>query len=281
MTKCIPADEGTAQVATSLAEAEAAACVGVGTTDNGSGLDEEADEYDELLAALGRTEDDDQRIAVHEAGHAVAARLLGHEVGGVTVNPANGYEGLCWSVGHTQAFAQGRGEASNVREVLAPLMPKPGEDRSAVSDVFGNVHAQCVELMAGRAAERMLLEGEPAPPVDDLRQARELAMLFCRSEEAIKTFIAHCDVSASDLLYPYDDVVIALSIVLRIKRTLNSVEIDNLISDVQARKALAVESRRRADWRKRELAAIGFETACDHVNLCPAHQTRGRSQRIT
>jgi len=192
------------------------------------------------------------------------------------VNPANGYEGLCWGVGHTQAFAQGRGEASNVREVLAPLMPKPGEDRSAVSDVFGNVHAQCVELMAGRAAERMLLEGEPAPPVDDLRQARELAMLF-----SIKTFIAHCDVSASDLLYPYDDVVITLSIVLRIKRTLNSAEIDNLISDVQARKALAVESRRRADWRKRELAAIGFETACDHVNLCPAHQTRGRSQRIT
>src|SRR5262245_50297359 len=87
------AEEGPA---TPLAETEAAAGVG-GTTDNGSGLDEEVDEYDELLASLGRTEEQDQRIAVHEGGHAVCARLLGHEVGGVTVSPdpAGRYEGLC------------------------------------------------------------------------------------------------------------------------------------------------------------------------------------------
>jgi hypothetical protein len=40
----------------------------------------------------------------------------------------------------------------------------------------------------------------PAPPADDLRQARELAMLICQSEEAIKTFIAHCDVAARSAL---------------------------------------------------------------------------------
>jgi hypothetical protein len=280
MTKEIPADEREKQPAPSLAGMATAACVGVGNADNGGGL-EEVDEYDQLLAALGRSEEHDHRIAVHEAGHAVAARLLGHPLGGATVDPGPGYEGRVWGEHHAEAFSQGRGDASNVREALAPLMPKACEDRSALSDVFGNVYAQGIELMAGRTAERMLLEGEPVTPVDDLRQARELAMLICSSEEAIETFIAHCDVAARDLLCPYGDVVIALSIVLRIKRTLNSVEIDNLISDVQARKALAVESRRRADWRKRELAAIGFETACDHVNLCPAHQTRGRSQRTT
>jgi hypothetical protein len=73
-------------------------------------------------------------------------------------------------------------------------------------------------------------------PVDDLRQARELAMLICSSEDAVETFIAHCDVAARDLLMPFGDVVMALSIVLRIKRTLNGAEIDELISDVQARK---------------------------------------------
>jgi hypothetical protein len=236
MTEGIPADEGPEQVATSPAGMATAACVGVGNADNGSGP-EEVDEYDELLASLGRTEEEDERIAVHEAGHAVAGRLLGHEIGGVTVNPANGYEGLCWGVGHTQAFAQGRGDASDVREALAPLMPKPGEDRSAVSDVFGKVHAQCVELMAGRAAERMLLEGEPVTPVDDLRQGRELAMLICSSEEAVDTFIAHCDVAARDLLLPYGDVLMTLSIVLRIKRTLDGGEIDKIISDVQSQKS--------------------------------------------
>jgi hypothetical protein len=264
MTERIPADEVPEQLAAPPAGTVTAACVGVGT-DNGGGH-EEVDEYDELLAVLGRTEEEDERIAVHEAGHAVCARLLGHEIGGVTVTPANGYEGLCWGVGHTQAFAQGRCDASDVREVLAPLMPKPGEDRSSVSDVFGNVHAKCIELMAGRAAERMLLEGEPAPPAGDLRQSRELGLLICSSEEAIATFIAHCDVAARDLLMPYGDVVMALSIVLRIKRTLDGVEIDKLISDVEARKAVAVEHHRRADWRKRELSANSFEAACHHVN---------------
>lgn len=43
--------------------------------------------------------------------------------------------------------------------------------------------------------------------VDDLRQARELAMLICSSEDAVETFIAHCDVAARDLLMPFGDVV--------------------------------------------------------------------------
>jgi hypothetical protein len=205
MSKGNPAEGGNAEPAASLAGTEAAACVGVGNTDDGSGLDDEVDEYDELLAALGRTEEEDDRIAVHEAGHAVCARLLGHEVGGVTVNPdpVRGSEGLCWGVDHTEAFSNGRGDASNVREVLAPLMPEPGEDASSVSDVFANVYGHCIELMAGRAAERMLLgDDDTLPTGDDHRQARELALLICRSEQAIDTFISHCDAAAGDLLMP-------------------------------------------------------------------------------
>jgi hypothetical protein len=256
MTEGIPADEVPQQLAASPAGTVTAACVGVGT-DNGGGH-EEVDEYDQLLAALGRTEDEDERVAVHEAGHAVAGRLLGHEIGGVTVNPANDYDGLCWGVGHTQAFAQGRGDASDVREVLAPMMPKPGEDHSSVSDVFANVYGYCIQLMAGRTAERMLLEGEPAPPAGDLRQSRELSLLICSSEEAIATFIAHCDVAARDLLLPYGDVVMTLSIVLRIKRTLDGVEIDKIIADVQAQKALAVERVRRTRWQRVVESAATF-----------------------
>ncbi|WP_316398199.1 hypothetical protein [Bradyrhizobium sp. 33ap4] len=65
-----------------------------------------------------------------------------------------------------------------------------------------------------------------------------------------------------DLLMPYGDVVMALSVVLRIKRTLDGAEIDQIIRDVEAQKALAVERRRRADWRKREEAAKRFRAAC-------------------
>jgi hypothetical protein len=259
MTKHIPPDDGNARPASSPAGMATAGEVGSNT--DHSGRQPEVDQDDDDWSPVpGRSWDEDVRIAIHEAGHAVAARLLGRQVGGVTVNPDTdrGFEGLCWGVGYKEAFNQGRGDASDVREALAPLMPEPGEDRRAVSDIFGHVRDQCIEFLAGRAAERILLEGEPAPPVDDLRQARELARLICSSEEAIETFIAHCDVAARDLLMPYGDVVMALSIVLRIKRTMNGAEIDELIADVQARKARAIELARRADWKRRELSARAF-----------------------
>lgn len=261
----VPAEEGPA---TFLAKTEAAVEVGL-VADLGGGLDVEVDDYDRLLVSLGRTYDEDERIAVHEAGHAVCARLLGHEVGGVTVNPdpVRGSEGLCWGVEHEEAFAGGCGDASDVRDVLGAIMPHAGEDRRPLADVFGSVYSQCIEFMAGRASERLLLDGEPAVPTDDLRQARELAALICSSEEASDAFIAHCNLAARDLLVPYGDVVMALSTVLRIKRTLNGAEIDQIIRDMETRKALAVEQRRRADWRKRELTASQFRAEFDHPNV--------------
>jgi hypothetical protein len=87
---------------------------------------------------------------------------------------------------------------------------------------------------------------------------RELARLIRLSDESVETFIAHCEVAARDLLMPHGDVVMTLSIVLRIRRTMNGSEIDELISDLQTRKALAAERRRRADWHKRELSARSF-----------------------
>ncbi|MGY4287085.1 hypothetical protein ACVWXO_006305 [Bradyrhizobium sp. LM2.7] len=98
------------------------------------------------------------------------------------------------------------------------------------------------------------------------------------SEEAIETFIAHCDVAARDLLLPYGDVVIVLSTVLRIKRTLDGVEIDRIIWDVQARKALAAEHRRRADWRKAEVEAERFRAQC--VPIAAAASSQSAPDRV-
>jgi hypothetical protein len=71
--------------------------------------------------------------------------------------------------------------------------------------------------------------------------------------------------AARDLLMPYGDLLIVLSTLLRIKRTLDGAEIDKIIWEFEAQKALAAERRRRADWRKRELAASRFRAECDHL----------------
>jgi hypothetical protein len=72
--------------------------------------------------------------------------------------------------------------------------------------------------------------------------------------------------AARDLLLPYGDLVIVLSTLLRIRRTLDGAEIDKIIWDFEANKALAIERRRRADWRKGELAASRFRAVCDQLD---------------
>jgi len=57
---------------------------------------------------------------------------------------------------------------------------------------------------------------------------------------------------------PYGDVVMALSTVLRVKRTMNGAEIDEPIADVQTYKARATELARRADCRRWELSSRAF-----------------------
>ncbi len=57
-----------------------------------------------------------------------------------------------------------------------------------------------------------------------------------------------------------------LSTVLRIKRALNGREIDQIILDLETRKALAIEQQRRADWRKSELAAARFRAECEPLD---------------
>ncbi|MCK1495046.1 hypothetical protein IVB14_32740 [Bradyrhizobium sp. 180] len=82
--------------------------------------------------------------------------------------------------------------------------------------------------------------------------------MICKSDEAIQTFIAHCEIAARDLLMPYGDILMVVSTVLRIKRTLSGTEIDKIIRDVVAGNATYIERRRREDWRKRELSAASF-----------------------
>lgn len=263
MSKGNPADDGTARPATAFAGTEAAASVGMGNTDDGSGLDEETDEYDELLAAIGRSEDEDQRICCHESGHAIAARLLGHPLGGATVDPdPNGkFGGLVWGPRHSVAFGKDddRDDVPEICDKLRDQMPQDGEPRSDAADVYLHALNRCIELVAASVAERMLLEGEPAPSVSDVEHTIKYASLVCRSPEAAQRFIRLCETMADDLLRPYGYVLIALSTVLRIRRTLSGEEIDDVIATTVAGFKLAAEQSRRRQWQRIVENAAAFK----------------------
>ena len=221
-------------------------------------VEDEPDDYDRLLAAIGRSYDDDVRVATHEAGHAIAARLLGQPLGGATVDPDphGKFSGLVWGPRHRAAFGGDDAPLGSSADAvpalcdkLRDLMPQDGEPRGDVAEIYSHVVTRCTELAAGAVAERMLLPGEPVPSVSDVEQAVGLASLCCKSAEAVERFLAFCEQQAHDLLFPHGDVVIALSTLLRIKRTLQGPEIDKIISDVQARKAAAIEGERRKQWQ--------------------------------
>lgn len=235
-----------------------------------AGFEDEHDEYDVLLAGLGRTEDEDERIAVHEAGHAVAARLLDKPLGGATINPdPNGkYGGLVWGPRNSVAFGRDD-DTDDVPELcdnLRDLMPQDGEARGDAADVYLHAHDRCIELAAASVAERMLLPGEPVPSVSDVEQAVALASLVCKSAKAVECFLAFCEQQAHDLLRMHGPIIMALSIVLKIRRTLTGAEIDDVIATTVAGLQLAAERQRRAEWRKGELAAERFRAGCHHVN---------------
>ena len=83
---------------------------------------DEDDEYHKMLTLFGRSPEEDHRIAVHESGHAVAARVLGNPLGGATINPdPNGkYGGLVWGPGYSVAYGNDD-EADGVSEICDKL----------------------------------------------------------------------------------------------------------------------------------------------------------------
>jgi hypothetical protein len=222
--------------------------------------DDVDDGYDDLLATIGRTEEQDRRVATHELSHFFVNRLLGtSSISEVTINPAEDYEGLCRGA-RPAAFTKNEVvgvDAADIRKILQPMMPEPGHDRTAKADVFQSVLDAVTELMAGEVGEGLFFD-EPCFACDDRRQAIELASLICRSPEAIDQFLHFCERQAFDLLAEHVTVLMSLQIILRMRRTMSGSELDEAIRSVLAYQALARERWRRKDWQRRVENAAKF-----------------------
>ena len=130
----------------------------------------------------------------------------------------------------------------------------------------------------GRRPRRILTGGAVRGSSIALGSGERLGALECyiagdqvRPETAARQVIPIEILQRPLSLYKNGSLIFSISMrplntVLRIKRTLDGAEIDKIISDVETSKALAMERRRRADWRKRELAASRFRAECDHCH---------------
>jgi hypothetical protein len=110
------------------------------------------DEYIRLLAKINRSEELDRRVSTHEISHYLVDRLNGTDrIVRVSVTPTEQWEGICFGE-RPQAFVNARfagRDASELRALLEPVMPLPGEDHSSTADVVQSVFDSVTELLAG------------------------------------------------------------------------------------------------------------------------------------
>lgn len=89
------------------------------------------------------------------------------------------------------------------------------------------------------------------PSVIDIEHSPHYASLVCKSPEAIERFIKLAEQMAEDLLRPHGAILIVLSTVLRIRRTLTGEEIDKIIADTVGMFELEAERAKRRQWQAR------------------------------
>jgi hypothetical protein len=189
-----------------------------------------------------RSEIDDWRTALHEAGHVVVGRALGEEVGGVTIVEGPDYGGLTWGPKGNSSRLSSVDEKPDLCAQIAASMPGFGEPRANAAEVFTFCHVRVVDLCAGTAAET-LLHRACAPWVahSDIREARKIASMICTSESAVDAYLAFGLAEAKALITEHRAAVWAIAEALMVHRTLDNEQIDTII-------AAAPERARRIDW---------------------------------
>lgn len=218
--------------------------------------------------ASGRSATRMRRIAVHEAAHAVVGRALDSPLGGATIVEGADYGGMVWGPrGGPDKFSEGVGNSLTLFRQARSVMPGIGEARTEVGDFYQQTFIRIVELCAGTEGERALCEGEELNAATDREQIRLLAAAFCcvDDEEVIDRLIEYCRAEARAIIRRYRNVVVAVAAGLIRRRTLNGVEIDEIIFLALAREDLQREKSRRAAWAASIRSADVFEKSGGHA----------------
>ncbi|WP_136626348.1 hypothetical protein [Bradyrhizobium macuxiense] len=195
------------------------------------------------------------RVAVHEAGHAIVARILDWKVHFATViaDVDLGYGGCVWAGGgepdRKQSLRDGERTVFDVTGVVDQHMPRHGEDREDAESWFFGAFHRVVETLAGAAAENLIFGeyNERACSSDYLKAAR-YAQTICTSDRSAWQFLEFARSEAEEMLSRYRSVLVALASALQERKEMDGAAIDQVIMSTLAHEDLEQERRRRAYW---------------------------------
>lgn len=225
-----------------------------------------------------------KRIAAHEIGHALCGRAVGSTVLSVTIIPcsdgSNAYQGRTVRSGAKTELAladdlpsvTSSGDVVSLCERLERLTPEIGSNRVKSGVYYQIAQSNIVELLGASACELALFPD--LPPLNaphDLDEAVAFARVAVVARPAVAALLEYCRAEATAIITDNLDVARALVEALEEVGVLSGEQVDQIISNAIAYRAIEAERVRREDWRRRELSSAAFVrtalcTARD--NLC-------------
>lgn len=205
------------------------------------------------------------RIAIHESGHCLVARLRSRPVHSVTVipNPELGFAG-CAMIGTGppayRTVSETCAEVDSISRVIDQHRPRPGEDRADIEPWLRSVHENVVELLAGAAAEAVMFGRANDRGIgSDYAKALRYARTICASDVSAEKFLEFAIIEAAELIEPYRVVLRALADELVKQRELDGAAIDQIITTALIHRDRDREASRQADWNGVIQRAEAFE----------------------
>lgn len=208
--------------------------------------------------------DDQSAIAHHEAGHVLAARVLGRPVALVTIIPRGDCNGaMLREMPMPDAIQKSVDEETrDISELCArarSLIPI-GESRTPAAGCIVEFLDHGIELLAGPEAERKLSGGKAAVwGRADAERARLYAAAITVYPEAAPHYFDLFRRQAETIVHRHWHSIVAIAQALIDRQTLTADEINLIIAEAEAEHTVASAQAHRLAWRQTVERAEQYE----------------------
>jgi ATP-dependent Zn protease len=217
----------------------------------------------------GRSADRNKRICSHEVGHTLVSRAIGDFVHEVSVIPNRNYEGRCTRSGPVSSLTFDDSDTIHVMqpdevigicerlEALGGL--EIGASRIETAEYYCRGLNNIVVLVSGEACETLLHPDQPSLGAQhDFDEATAFAKITVFASPSVQALIEYARAEAVGIIAANLDIAHALVAALEKSGQLSGEQVDTIIADAIAARAVKAEKIRRNDWKARQRSAATF-----------------------